>query len=500
MRPFALAAALAAAITGSALADGVDDSRRGQAALSEANYDLAIHFLTRAIRSGDLSLEVLAHAFYNRGIAHGEMAEYERALENYTTAIGLAPDFAAAYNNRGVIHGRKGAYESAIADYSAAIRLAPDDVTAYENRAIAYARTGAGERARADRLAAARLGEVSLEVEGRSAPDVAVASRASDALTIETEADTTAVEIVADTRTRQVGADSDTAELGADSAAAEVGADTSALRRQGDARAVEVEADTTAVAEAAPLEPVTVTELDAVERTAAPLETAADQVLSAAGPGAGTDVEVASGDSVPVTAPDVEEMVAATSAPAPDSTLGAVADEAETDTIAEPTPSASGDVSTDVEVGFGDSVPVTAADVEETVAAAAAPAPDSTLGAVADEADTDTIAEPTPGDVSAEAVGRSDEAIEPAGDDVALVGESVSAVDAAAGRGDANAVDLRDLAETYHRLGAAFAERGRFRQALEYFRVANRLAPEDATFEDTLQRLLAAPELKWAYE
>ena len=233
MRPFALAAALAAAITGSALADGVDDSRSGQAALSEANYDLAIHFLTRAIRSGELSLEVLAHAFYNRGIAHGEMAEYERALENYTTAIGLAPDFAAAYNNRGVIHGRKGAYESAIADYGAAIRLAPDDVTAYENRAIAYARTGAGERARADRLAAARLGEVSLEVEGRSAPDVAVASRASDALTIETEADTTAVEIVADTRTRQVGADSDTAELGADSAAAEVGADTSALRRQG---------------------------------------------------------------------------------------------------------------------------------------------------------------------------------------------------------------------------------------------------------------------------
>ena len=121
-----------------------NDSRSGQAALSEANYDLAIHFLTRAIRSGELSLEVLAHAFYNRGIAHGEMAEYERALENYTTAIGLAPDFAAAYNNRGVIHGRKGVYESAIADYSAAIRLAPDDVTAYENRAIAYARTGAG--------------------------------------------------------------------------------------------------------------------------------------------------------------------------------------------------------------------------------------------------------------------------------------------------------------------------------------------------------------------
>ena len=132
------------AITGSGLADGVDDSRSGQAALSEAEYDLATQFLTRAIRSGELSLEVLAHAFYDRGIAYGEMAEYDRALEDYTTAIGLAPDFAAAYNNRGVIHGRKGAYESAIADYSAAIRLAPDDVTAHENRARAYARTGAG--------------------------------------------------------------------------------------------------------------------------------------------------------------------------------------------------------------------------------------------------------------------------------------------------------------------------------------------------------------------
>ena len=82
----------------------------------------------------------------------------------------------------------------------------------------------------------------------------------------------------------------------------------------------------------------------------------------------------------------------------------------------------------------------------------------------------------------------------------AMVGVSVSAVDAAAGERDANAVELHDLAETYHRLGAAFAEHGRFRQALEYFRIAHRLAPEDATFEATLQRLLAAPELKWAYE
>ena len=53
------------------------------------------------IRSGKLSLEVLAQAFYNRGIAYGGMAEFERALEDYSTAIGLAPDFAAAYKQPG---------------------------------------------------------------------------------------------------------------------------------------------------------------------------------------------------------------------------------------------------------------------------------------------------------------------------------------------------------------------------------------------------------------
>ena len=91
----------AAAITGSALADGLDNARVGRAALSEAGYDLAIHLFTGAIRSGELSLEDLAHAFYNRGVAYGETAEYDRALQDYTTAIGLAPDFAAAHTTTG---------------------------------------------------------------------------------------------------------------------------------------------------------------------------------------------------------------------------------------------------------------------------------------------------------------------------------------------------------------------------------------------------------------
>ena len=77
---------------------------------------------------------------------------------------------------------------------------------------------------------------------------------------------------------------------------------------------------------------------------------------------------------------------------------------------------------------------------------------------------------------------------------------SDSAAEIAAGSDPADAADLHDLAEIHHRLGAAFAERGRFRQALEYLRIADRLPPGDTTFEATLQRLLAAPELKWVYE
>ena len=42
-----------------------------------------------------------AEAYYNRGIAYGDKGEYDKAIEDYSKAIELNPEYAEAYNNRG---------------------------------------------------------------------------------------------------------------------------------------------------------------------------------------------------------------------------------------------------------------------------------------------------------------------------------------------------------------------------------------------------------------
>ena len=73
----------------------------------------------------------LANDAFNRGRAYSEQGEYDRAVSEYTVAIGLNPQDADVYYNRGVAYARQGEYERAIADYTDAIRLNPKFVQAY---------------------------------------------------------------------------------------------------------------------------------------------------------------------------------------------------------------------------------------------------------------------------------------------------------------------------------------------------------------------------------
>ncbi len=67
----------------------------------ESNPDLAIHYCTRTIDSGQLSTLRLALTFYDRGIAYHDKGVYDRAIQDYNAAIRLNPNFAYAFNNRG---------------------------------------------------------------------------------------------------------------------------------------------------------------------------------------------------------------------------------------------------------------------------------------------------------------------------------------------------------------------------------------------------------------
>ena len=88
--------------------NGYDAFRSGYAAARAGDLDRAIEFYSGAITSGDLSLEHLAFAFYNRANAYLEQAEFDHAIADYNAATLNKPDLAGAYHNRGFAHHTKG--------------------------------------------------------------------------------------------------------------------------------------------------------------------------------------------------------------------------------------------------------------------------------------------------------------------------------------------------------------------------------------------------------
>lgn len=72
----------------------------------------------------------LADKYYNRGVTHSEKGEIELAIENYTQAIALKPDYADAYYRRSKAWLRLGETEKAKADMKAASEIGINSTTA----------------------------------------------------------------------------------------------------------------------------------------------------------------------------------------------------------------------------------------------------------------------------------------------------------------------------------------------------------------------------------
>ena len=97
-------------------------------------YDDAIEAYTSAIALDPN----YAAAYNNRGVAYKNKGQNDRAIEDYNKAIALDPNYAAAYNNRGIAYNDKGQYDRAIEDYSKAIALNPNLAFAYVQRGHMY--------------------------------------------------------------------------------------------------------------------------------------------------------------------------------------------------------------------------------------------------------------------------------------------------------------------------------------------------------------------------
>src|SRR3972149_4143640 len=88
-----------------------------------------------------------AKEWFEKGYQHSLNKEHDSAIEAYTKAIQLDPNYAFAYGNRGNAYADKGQYDRAIEDYNKAIALDPNDAPAYYNRGNAYYNKGQHDRA-----------------------------------------------------------------------------------------------------------------------------------------------------------------------------------------------------------------------------------------------------------------------------------------------------------------------------------------------------------------
>jgi tetratricopeptide (TPR) repeat protein len=109
-------------------------------------FNRALEDATAAIRLAP----ALASAYRNRGRIYDDMGEHDKAVNDFNQALKLDPNYAHAYYGRGRAYGNKKDYDRAIADYTQAIKIDPNYTFAYHNRGIAYRNKEDYDRAIAD--------------------------------------------------------------------------------------------------------------------------------------------------------------------------------------------------------------------------------------------------------------------------------------------------------------------------------------------------------------
>ena len=114
------------------------------------NAETAIAACTRLYESGTLGPSNRAIALGNRGAAAKFLGRYDRAMADFTLAMGLDPRNPRYFCQRGDALRRRGVLRDAIADYNAALTRASDSICAYQGRAQTYLAQGNTQQALAD--------------------------------------------------------------------------------------------------------------------------------------------------------------------------------------------------------------------------------------------------------------------------------------------------------------------------------------------------------------
>lgn len=130
----------------------------GNVSSEEEDWNVAAKSYTAALKS-----QPTAYAYNKRGFAYAKLGQFEKAVQDFTAAVGLDSEDYGAYVLRGHARTELGAWDKAATDYTKAIELAPDDNrellgTLYRFRAAAYEQSGRQTLAQADDRRADNLG------------------------------------------------------------------------------------------------------------------------------------------------------------------------------------------------------------------------------------------------------------------------------------------------------------------------------------------------------
>lgn len=120
--------------------------RKGISSAAVKDYNKAIDNFTKALYLKPDYLEVYSFL----ADTHDRKGDYNKAIENYSRLIELEPDYYLHYYMRGAAYYRKGETDTAIADFSRAIELKQGYYIAYYSRGKAYYKKGEADKAVSD--------------------------------------------------------------------------------------------------------------------------------------------------------------------------------------------------------------------------------------------------------------------------------------------------------------------------------------------------------------
>ena len=83
-----------------------------------------------------------ARPYLNRGLFYFNNDRIDAAIDEYFTALRLAPNYAYIHNNLGVAYFKKGHLDASIKEFNEALRLYPDYGEAHYNLGVAYGEKG----------------------------------------------------------------------------------------------------------------------------------------------------------------------------------------------------------------------------------------------------------------------------------------------------------------------------------------------------------------------